>query len=106
MLVAGGCEGWCVETPGTKSVEMYNPRTNEWTPVKDLPFPINSAKMELLGGRPTLIGGYNADTKDRNGKLYQYFVETDEWIAHPTVEMRIPRSSHAAFQVPRDLFRC
>ena len=104
--MAGGCEGWCVETPGTNSSEMYNPRDNTWTPVKDLPIPINSAKMALLGGRPTIIGGWDNENKARNGKLYQYFVEDDEWRAHPTVEMRIPRSSHAAFQVPRNLFRC
>ena len=85
---------------------MYNPRTDQWTPVADLPVPLSGAKMDLLGNRPTIIGGYTNATVNRNGKLYQFFVETDEWKAHPTVEMRVPRSSAAVFQVPRDLFRC
>ena len=85
---------------------MFNPRENIWIPVADLPVPINSAKMELLAGRPTIIGGYDTDNKQRNGKLYQYFVETNEWKAHPTVQLRLPRSSAAAFQVPRNFFRC
>ena len=104
--MAGGCDGWCVENPSIKDVEMYNPRTDTWTPVADLPQSLNSARMELLGNRPTIIGGYDTIKNQRNGKLYQYFVETNEWKAHPYVEMRLPRSSHTSFQVPRDFFRC
>ena len=85
---------------------MYNPRKDKWYPIADLPIPLTSARMVLLGNRPTLIGGYNTENDSRNKKIYQYFVETDEWLAHPTVEMRLPRSSHTAFQVPRHLFRC
>ena len=85
---------------------MYNPREDKWYPVADLPIGINSARLELLGNRPTIIGGYDTINKKRNEKLFQYFVETDEWIAHPTVQMRLPRSSHTSFQVPRNFFRC
>ena len=103
--MAGGCDGWCADHPPIKDAEMYNPETNEWTKVKDLPVALSSAKLELLGGRPTIIGGYNIDENIQNGKLYQYFVEDDEWRAHD-VEMRLPRSSAAVFQVPRGFFRC
>ena len=85
---------------------MYNPRTNTWTPVAPLPVALNSARMELLGGKPTMIGGYNTETDTRNSKLWQYDVVNDKWTAHPNVEMRVPRSSFAAFQVPRGFFRC
>ena len=95
---------------------MYNPDTNKWTPVKDLPVGLSSAKMELLAGRPTIIGGYilanpGADPvwsdprNTQNGKLYQYFVEDDEWRPHE-IEMRLPRTSAAVFQVPRHFFQC
>ena len=84
---------------------MYNVETNEWIRLEDLPTPLSSAKLELLGGRPTIIGGYDNAANTQNGKLYQYFVETNEWKAHK-VEMRLPRSSAAVFQVPRNLFRC
>lgn len=30
VLVAGGCEGWCYDNPGTKTAEMYNPETDKW----------------------------------------------------------------------------
>lgn len=106
ILVAGGCDGWCPETDGFKNVEMYNMGTNQWIPVADLPVPLHSAKMELLGGRPTIIGGFNSNTNDNNGILYQYFVETNDWRAHPNIQMQMPRSSAAVFQVPRDLFQC
>lgn len=105
VLVAGGCDGWCAEKPPIKDVQMYNVETNEWQKVADLPIALSSAKMELLGGRPTIIGGYNQEAGTQNGILYQYFVETDDWQAH-TIQMRMPRSSAAVFQVPRNFFRC
>jgi hypothetical protein len=66
---------------------------------------LNSAKIELLGGIPTLVGGYDAEANTQNGILYQYFVDEDQWRPHPTVQMRIPRSSAAVFQVPKTLFK-
>ena len=104
--MAGGCDGWCVKIPALNNTEMYDPETDQWIKVADLPVPLSSAKMELLEGRPTIIGGYNSDQKVFNNILYQYFVETNEWKPHPFVKMRIPRSSAAVFQVPRDLFNC
>ena len=106
ILVAGGCKEWCVNGTALRHAEMYDIEANEWTPVARLPAPLQSAKMELLEGRPTIIGGWDDNAKQFNGVLYQYFVETNEWKAHPNVQMRMPRSSPAVFQVPRDLFAC
>jgi hypothetical protein len=102
ILVAGGCVGWCINSPGIASAEMYAPMTNTWTKVADLPTGINSAKMELLDGLPTIVGGYNGET--RNGILYQYHPDLDLWKEHPNAKMRIPRSSATVFQVPRLMF--
>ena len=85
-----------------------------WSKVADLPIPLHSAKMELLQGKPTIIGGQtndrwpvlDANTLRDHGVLYQYFIETDEWKPHPTVQLRIPRANAAVFQVPRDHFQC
>ena len=85
---------------------MYDPEADQWTVIADLPRPLNSHKMELLEGRPTVIGGYDNEADDQNAFLYQYYVETDEWKPHPFVQMRTPRTSSAVFQVPRELFRC
>ena len=106
ILVAGGCEGWCVKNPSIAKAEMYDPKQDKWFAVADLPVPLNSARMELLGNRPTIFGGYDTIHKMRNGKLYQYFVETNQWKEHPTFQMRLPRSSFASFQVPKYFFRC
>ena len=40
----------------------------------------------------------------QNGLLIQYRDRLKEWIPHPTIRMRIPRSSAAVLQVPRHLF--
>ena len=45
---------------------MYNPETDDWTRVADMPVPLQSARMELLNGIPTIIGGYNTETKEAN----------------------------------------
>lgn len=81
---------------------MYNPETGLWTRVADLPKPLSGAKMDLLDGLPTIVGGY--DNEDQNGVLYQYHAITDEWKPHPRVKLRIPRSSHSLFQVPKTFF--
>ena len=83
---------------------MYDLANDSWSRRADLPFPVNSAKMELLDGLPTLIGGFNNDTYTQNGILLQYHTGTDEWIPHPKAQMRLPRSSAAVFQVPRQHF--
>ena len=102
VLVAGGCNGWCVKNPPLASAEMYNPETETWTQVANLPVPLSSAKMDELDGVPTIVGGY--DGSNQNDVLYQYKSETNEWVAHPKVKLRVPRSSAAVFQVPRTLF--
>ena len=66
-------------------------------------FTIFSAKLELLGGLPTIIGGWNAEDQKDNDMLFQYHSETGEWIAHPSAKMRIARKGAAVFQVPRSL---
>jgi N-acetylneuraminic acid mutarotase len=105
VLVAGGCDGWCADDePAVSSAEMYDPETNQWKKVADLPKSLHSAKMELLNNRPTTFGGYS--NNGQIARLYQYYVELDKWRPHPYTELRVPRSSAAAFQVPRELFRC
>ena len=47
VLVAGGCDGWCVENPALASAESWDPDTGEWTPVADMPTPLSSANVSL-----------------------------------------------------------
>ena len=48
VLVAGGCNGWCKENPAIASAEMFDPETNLWTKVADLPVPINRLESGIM----------------------------------------------------------
>ena len=106
ILVAGGCNGWCVDrnNKAVSSAEMYNPETDQWTKIADMPVALNSARMELLDGVPTVIGGFNTETREFNKYLYQYFpAPIDQW-RKSDYELKTPRSSPAVFKVPSHLF--
>ena len=104
VLVAGGCDGWCADKKAISSAELYNPETDTWKRVADLPEPLSSTQLELLDNKPTTFGGWNNHVQV--GTLYQYHVKYDKWKPHPSTKLRLPRSSAAVFQVPRDFFRC
>ena len=104
VLVAGGCDGWCADNPAISKVELYDPETNNWKMVSDLPEPLSSSKLELLDNKPTTFGGWN--NRVQIGTLYQYSVGLNKWTPHPEIQLRIPRSSAAVFQVPREFFKC
>ena len=109
--MAGGCVGWCEKKPPIALAEMYDPATNTWTRLPDLPFPVSSAKMELVNGKPTIIGGYtikgdegvDIDGAKRTTKLatlISYDLENKQWnVDEGTV--KIPRSGFAAIQIPK-----
>jgi len=102
-LVAGGCSDTCSETDiGLKTAELYNPQTNEWKKITDLPVPLHSAKMDLLADVPTLIGGYDGTNRRENPIIYQYDVFSNLWKTHG-VNLRFGRKSPAVFQVPKSL---
>ena len=103
-MVAGGCDGWWAHNAAISSAEMYDPETDIWKNVSDLPEPLSSTQLELLDNRPTTFGGYNEH--HQVATLYQYFVEEDKWKPHPYTKLRMARSSATVFQVPRELFRC
>ena len=103
--MAGGCNGWCALNYPTASAEMYDPATNTWTKLPDLPFPIHSGKMEQVNGKPTLIAGA---TQTRTGgkvtqtnKLVSYDIEKNKWNIDGNINL--PRSSHAVIQIPKHL---
>ena len=104
-MVAGGCGGTCNEHAiGIQSAELYNPMTNEWKRVADLPVPLHSARMDLLDNTPTLIGGFDGENLRENDVIYQYDLTDDVWTDFPT-KLKMGRSSPAVFQVPSSLFQ-
>ena len=103
--MAGGCEGWCVREPPISKAEMYDPATDEWTTLPNLPFPISQARMENVDGKPTIIGGYTKNTPkeskvvERLSTLVSYDVENNQWIVDGKIN--VPRSSFATIQIPK-----
>ena len=111
IIVAGGCIGACKETEATKTTLIFDIEDWEkqgtkykWQKVADLPKPLSNAKMEVLEGLPTLIGGIDTNTKEPNGELYQYYFVENEWRNHSRLRMEVPRISPTVIDVPKDLF--
>ena len=71
-MVAGGCKEWCIRSPAMSAAAIFDPDSNSWAPAAPLPKPLSSARMELLDGRPTIIGGY--DNEGQNDILYQVLI--------------------------------
>ena len=114
VIVAGGCNGWCKLNPPVASAELYDPATDTWTKLPDMPYPISSSKMEQVNGYPTVIGGVTEDfTKEfnvtRTGILQSYDPDTNEWFVPfqstqgNSGSLVIPRSNQAVIQVPKYL---
>ena len=103
--MAGGCNGWCVKNPPVATAEMYDPATNTWTQLPDLPFPTSMAKMEQVNGKPTLIGGATQETPGgpvtQTNLLVSYDYKTNQWNVDGKIQL--PRSSHAIIQIPKTL---
>lgn len=81
LFVFGGI-GEDFDKPALTSAEMYNPSTNQWTEIENIPVPIftqvaiaNEADgyILLFGGDETLLGdGYKS--------VYKYLPSTGRWI--------------------------
>ena len=101
--MAGGCKGWCVKNPPTKTADLYDPATDTWTALPDLPFPIHSGKMTEINGKPTIIGGVILEdaTKgvDQSNYMVSYDYESNQWNVDGKIQL--PRSSHAIIQIPK-----
>ena len=105
--MAGGCDKWCevLSVPNEQplsSAEIFDLQSGKWINAAYMPTPLSSAKMELFGGLPTTIGGYNGTSVTSN--MYQYDVEADEWFVNQRLKLLQARNNAAVFQVPRQYF--
>lgn len=103
--MAGGCNGWCVKNPPIASAEMYDPSTDTWTQLPDLPFPVSGGRMEQLNGKPTIIAGATQGTPGgpvtQSNLLVSYDSLNNQWNVDGKIT--IPRSNHAVMQIPKQL---
>ena len=110
-MVAGGCKEWCEIGEPIKNTEIFSLNTFEWKNAAELPIPLSSFQMTQFDGLPTTIGGVTINDNSKENdlfidveKLYQYHYDTNQWIPHPYINLTLPRSSAAVFQVPHYYF--
>ena len=84
---------------------MYDPVTDTWTQLPDLPIPMSGAKMELLNGKTTIIGGNTQDTPggpvNPTNILLSYDPKNNQWNVDGNI--KLPRSNHLVMQIPKQL---
>ena len=84
---------------------MYDPATDTWTDLPDMPFAISSAKMIQINGKPTIIGGSIKEDAskpvDQSNYLVSYDYKTNQWNVDGKIQL--PRSSHEVIQIPKTL---
>lgn len=56
-------------------------------PAQDFPLPLKGAGGAILGGIPTVCGGYSSATKEFQNICYQYDQATDEWVEFAVMEL-------------------
>ena len=97
-MYAMGGRGWSgIQTqpdPYLSSVEAFNPKTNQWQEITEMPTPRTSHTASIVDGKVYVIGGYvQEDKKYKNlGTIEIYDPATDCWTQAP--DMLIGRSGH------------
>ena len=98
VMVAGG--------PDTGMAEIFNPVTVSWRSVASLKHTSFGPSMAVLGGRPTVMGGYELEARPRNqDRVLQYIFEEDRWDLLDQ-KLEAGRSHAVTINVPKSMFNC
>ena len=83
--------------PFLSSMEVYNPKTNQWREIGEMPAAKSSHTASVINGKIYVIGGFfrgnGLDIKDFK-TIEIYRPETDRWTQKP--DMPVGKSGHAA----------
>ena len=78
-------------------MEVYNPKTNQWREIGEMPAAKSSHTASVINGKIYVIGGFfrgnGLDIKDFK-TIEIYRPETDRWTQKP--DMPVGKSGHAA----------
>ncbi len=97
MYAIGG-RGWSgvqnEPDPYLSSVEVFNPKTNQWQKKTEMPTPKTSHTANVIDGKIYVIGGYIEEGKKLKNlaTIESYDPATDCWTQEP--EMLIGKSGH------------
>jgi N-acetylneuraminic acid mutarotase len=98
FYVFGGFYNSAVDA--TTRSDVYDPATNRWTRIKDMPEPLTHAGIAVDGNTVYIIGGYNGDhPAPGTNHVWKYNTSTNTWSAGPSLPDG--RGSGAAARVGR-----
>ena len=98
LYVFGGFYNNAIDA--TARSDVYDPATNRWTRIKDMPEPITHAGVATDGNTVYIIGGYNGDhPAPGTNRVWKYNTATNTWSAGPNLPEA--RGSGAAARVGR-----
>jgi N-acetylneuraminic acid mutarotase len=98
FYVFGGFYNAAVQA--TKRSDVFDPATNRWTRIKDMPEAITHAGVAVDGNIVYIIGGYNGNhPAPGTSHVWKYNTSTDTWSAGPNLPEA--RGSGAAARVGR-----
>ena len=95
-FISGTC---CIATVRS---DVFDPATNTWTRIADLPEPITHSPVVVDGNTLYLVGGYVGDHPGpATTHVWKYNVSSDTWSAGP--DLPAARGAGAAVRLSREL---
>jgi len=86
LYVMGGLFSQSGKILATTRADVYDPATNIWTRIKDMPEKLTHAGQVIVGDTIWLIGGYVGDHPGpATNHVWKYNTTTNTWSAGPTL---------------------
>lgn len=100
IYVFGGSLGGPDPRPHTDVVEAYNPVTNTWRFVTNMPKVVANPAIAVVGDKAYLIGGYFLDEDRMLEDVIVYDFQTGTWITTDFTPLPTPRAFPYSHAVP------
>jgi N-acetylneuraminic acid mutarotase len=81
-------------------VEAYNPASNTWRIVTNMPYKLGHMAVSIIGKKAYLIGGYDRDTGNLQQNVIAYDFVSNQWITEGLGELSAPRLYFYASSAP------
>ena len=81
-------------------VEAYNPISNTWRTVTNMPYNLGHMSVSVVGTKAYLIGGYDRNTSELLQNIIAYDFEDDQWITNGLGVLSTPRLFYYSSSAP------